>query len=197
MFKSRHNLDQRSNLLRTHLSRMNYVWWWGTGSASSSACFLIAPGSTAAAAAPSPVNGVLERAALGMGFGVMHLEPHLLEQGSHYRATARPNIWTLDLSKAARSWSSTHCLFRCMGMAMAVVAMDVPMYVVHGTATLLGLRALDLQLLLFSYLLNGHEPLFAHLDSFCHVAHGRILYMPMLDCWLDGWIDRQTTMRFD
>lgn len=75
----------------------------------------------------------------------MHLEPHLLEQGSHYRASARPNILTLDLSKAARSRSSTHCLFRCMGMTMTMVmAMDVPMYVVHGTATLLGLRALDL-----------------------------------------------------
>lgn len=159
---------------------MNYVWGWGSASASSSAAaassagFFIASGTAAATSSAAPVNSVLEGSALGMRFGVVHLEPHLLEQGSHYRASARPNIRTLHLSEAARS--STHCLFRCM--AMAVMTMDVPMYVIHGTAAaLLGLRALDLQFLLFGYLLNGHEPLFAHLDSFCHVAHGRILYM--------------------
>lgn len=128
---------------------MDDVWWWGASSASSSAARLFvaaatASSSSAASASAAAVDSVLQGATLGVGLGVVHLEPHLLEQGSHYRASARPNR-TLDLSKAARSWSSTHCLFRCMGMAMAVVAMNVPMYVVHGTATLLlGLRALDL-----------------------------------------------------
>lgn len=177
-YKSRDNGKFRN----TYLARMDYVRWWGASAASPSPTgFFVAARatSTAAAAAATTVNSVLQGTALGMGFWVVYFKPHLLEQGSHYRASARPNIRT-NLSEAAAALSSTHCLFRCMGMTMAVVAVDVPM-VVHGTATLLGLRTLDLQLLLFGYLLNGHEPLFAHLDSFCHVAHGRIFYMPTLD----------------
>lgn len=79
----------------------------------------------------SAIHRILQRSALGVGLRVVDLESHLLEQGSHYRATARTNV-LLDIGKA--DWAVTHCLLGRMRMSMAVgvVSMPVAMFRSHA-----------------------------------------------------------------